>query len=249
MFTVSSVAGVFNSSPAPPQPTAPSPDNQSVAASVLTSQTLNVSQVSGSLSSSQQNSAPQTSSIQLNPLLGVAPLGPVPLMKENLYQLTMSDAAFHHLPHPSDSERLRWTADFIAGKPTTLITRAFVLSCENCSENVFCFFLFHCRPFLFHFLLLWIACGSLRCPETFSKGGMKKEANTWDAMLSWIKLDRVWKLGSWQELGYLFPSSRRISDEHYFVCVTYHANSEVTENVALSSILYFLWLQLEDHWW
>ena len=107
MFTVSSVAGVFNSSPAPPQPTAPSPDNQSVAASVLTSQTLNVSQVSGSLSSSQQNSAPQTSSIQLNPLLGVAPLGPVPLMKENLYQLTMSDAAFHHLPHPSDSERLR----------------------------------------------------------------------------------------------------------------------------------------------
>lgn len=134
IFTVSSVAGVFNSSPAPPQPTAPSPDNQSVAASVLTSQTLNVSQVSGSLSSSQQNSAPQTSSIQLNPLLGVAPLGPVPLMKENLYQLTMSDAAFHHLPHPSDSERLRWTADCIA----------FVLSRENCSENVLSFFLFRC---------------------------------------------------------------------------------------------------------
>ncbi|XP_070185926.1 CCR4-NOT transcription complex subunit 3-like isoform X3 [Littorina saxatilis] len=101
-------SSVFSSSSqAPPQPTAPSPDSQSVAASVLTSQTLNVSQVSGSLSSSQQNAAPQTSSIQLNPLLGVAPLGPMQLTKENLFQLTMSEAAFHHLPHPSDSERLR----------------------------------------------------------------------------------------------------------------------------------------------
>ena len=98
---------MFSSSQAPSQPTAPSPDSQSVAASVLTSQTLNVSQVSSSLSSSQQNSAPQTSSIQLNPLLGVAPLGPLQLTKENVYQLSMSEAAFHHLPHPSDSERLR----------------------------------------------------------------------------------------------------------------------------------------------
>lgn len=100
-------SSVFNSSQAPPQPTAPSPDNQSVTSTVLTSQTLNVSQVSGSLSSSQQNSAPQTSTIQLNPLLGVAPLGPVTLTKENVYQLQMCEATFHHLPHPSDSERLR----------------------------------------------------------------------------------------------------------------------------------------------
>ena len=52
--------------------------------------------------------SPETSTICLNPLLGVAPLGPQPLSKEHGYQLTMLDAAYHHLPHPSDSERLRY---------------------------------------------------------------------------------------------------------------------------------------------
>ena len=59
------------------------------------------------------------------PLLGVAPLGIVPLNKEHQFQyrfvlrsdpccspvmiiiLSMLEAASHHLPHPSDSERLR----------------------------------------------------------------------------------------------------------------------------------------------
>lgn len=41
------------------------------------------------------------------PLLGVAPLGPVPLNKETQMQYAMLEAAFHHMPHPSDSERLR----------------------------------------------------------------------------------------------------------------------------------------------
>lgn len=102
-------AGVFSSSSqAPPQPTAPSPDDPAtVVSSVLTSQVLSVAQVASSLQTSQQNAAPQTTSIQLNPLLGVAPLGPVPFTKENIYQLTMIEAAFHHLPHPSDSERIR----------------------------------------------------------------------------------------------------------------------------------------------
>ncbi|KAJ8318537.1 hypothetical protein KUTeg_003628 [Tegillarca granosa] len=50
---------------------------------------------------------PQTTTIHLNPLLGVAPLGPVLLSRENVYQLTMLEAAYHHLPHPSDSERIR----------------------------------------------------------------------------------------------------------------------------------------------
>lgn len=102
-------AGVFSSSSqAPPQPTAPSPDDQSASvSSVLNSQVLSVSQVASSLQGNQQNATPQTTSIQLNPLLGVAPLGPVPFTKENIYQLTMIEAAFHHLPHPSDSERLR----------------------------------------------------------------------------------------------------------------------------------------------
>lgn len=61
-----------------------------------------------SLSPSDQTSQqPQTTTIHLNPLLGVAPLGPVPLSRENFYQLQMLEAAYHHLPHPSDSERQR----------------------------------------------------------------------------------------------------------------------------------------------
>eukprot|EP00095_Tigriopus_kingsejongensis_P010129 maker-scaffold75_size407189-snap-gene-2.15 protein:Tk10129 transcript:maker-scaffold75_size407189-snap-gene-2.15-mRNA-1 annotation:"ccr4-not transcription complex subunit 3-like" len=41
------------------------------------------------------------------PLLGVAPLGPVPLTKDTRFQYQMLEAAFSHMPHPSDSERLR----------------------------------------------------------------------------------------------------------------------------------------------
>ena len=41
------------------------------------------------------------------PLLGVAPLGPVPLNKETQLQYAMLEAAFTHMPHPSDSEKLR----------------------------------------------------------------------------------------------------------------------------------------------
>ncbi|KAL4239666.1 CCR4-NOT transcription complex [Mactra antiquata] len=52
-------------------------------------------------------SSPPTTTIFLNRLLGVAPLGPVPLTKEHYHQLTLEEAAFHHLPHPSDSERIR----------------------------------------------------------------------------------------------------------------------------------------------
>ncbi|XP_064640327.1 CCR4-NOT transcription complex subunit 3-like isoform X2 [Lineus longissimus] len=49
----------------------------------------------------------QTTTIHLNPLLGVAPLGPQPLTKEHCYQSAMLESGFHHQPHPSDSERLR----------------------------------------------------------------------------------------------------------------------------------------------
>lgn len=62
---------------------------------------------SQTLSSLGVGAPPQTATIQLDPLLGVAPLGPQPLSKEHCYQLAMLDAAYHHLPHPSDSERLR----------------------------------------------------------------------------------------------------------------------------------------------
>ena len=51
---------------------------------------------------------PETRSAHLQPLLGVAPLGPVPLNKEKVYQLALVEPAFHHLPFASDSERVRY---------------------------------------------------------------------------------------------------------------------------------------------
>lgn len=41
------------------------------------------------------------------PLLGVAPLGAVPLQKEHQQQFQFMEAAFYHMPHPSDTERIR----------------------------------------------------------------------------------------------------------------------------------------------
>ena len=41
------------------------------------------------------------------PLLGVAPLGIVTLTKDQIYQVAMMEACWRHMPHPSDSERLR----------------------------------------------------------------------------------------------------------------------------------------------
>lgn len=57
--------------------------------------------------SSIQLAPTQTSSIRLSPLLGVAPLGPKKLTKEHHHQAEMLMAAYQHVPHPSDSERLR----------------------------------------------------------------------------------------------------------------------------------------------
>ena len=98
LLLFSLTAGVFlNStvSQSPQQPTAPSPD-QSTVTHPQSQSSLQPSPV-----------APQTTTIHLNPLLGVAPLGPMPLVKEHYCQLAMLEAGFHHLPHPSDSERLR----------------------------------------------------------------------------------------------------------------------------------------------
>ncbi|XP_050301258.1 CCR4-NOT transcription complex subunit 3 isoform X2 [Anthonomus grandis grandis] len=41
------------------------------------------------------------------PLLGVAPLGAVPLQKEHQLQFQLMEAAYFHMPHPSDTERIR----------------------------------------------------------------------------------------------------------------------------------------------
>lgn len=53
-------------------------------------------------------SAPQqTCTIKLNPMLGVAPLGPQPLNEEHKREIRMQESAYNHVPQPSDSERLR----------------------------------------------------------------------------------------------------------------------------------------------
>lgn len=48
-----------------------------------------------------------TGETRMTPLLGVAPLGPISLSKDNAYQQAMLEASWRHMPHPSDSERLR----------------------------------------------------------------------------------------------------------------------------------------------
>lgn len=53
---------------------------------------------------------PSVSEVSIPPLLGVCPLGPTPLPKEQLYQQAMQDSVWNHMPHPSDSERIRWAA-------------------------------------------------------------------------------------------------------------------------------------------
>uniref|UniRef100_A0A7N6APK1 CCR4-Not complex component Not N-terminal domain-containing protein n=1 Tax=Anabas testudineus TaxID=64144 RepID=A0A7N6APK1_ANATE len=60
-------------------------------------------------------SAPQPSLSEVNipPSLGVCPLGPVPLSKDQVYQQAMEEAAWTHMPHPSDSERIRCIEMFV----------------------------------------------------------------------------------------------------------------------------------------
>lgn len=48
-----------------------------------------------------------TQEVRLQPVHGVAPLGPVLLTQERLYQLKMLDAAYHHLPQRQDGEKMR----------------------------------------------------------------------------------------------------------------------------------------------
>ncbi|KAH0513716.1 CCR4-NOT transcription complex subunit 3 [Microtus ochrogaster] len=49
----------------------------------------------------------QLSEVNIPLSLGVCLLGPVSLTKEQLYQQAMEEAVWHHMPHPSDSERIR----------------------------------------------------------------------------------------------------------------------------------------------
>uniref|UniRef100_A0A3Q3XFJ9 CCR4-NOT transcription complex subunit 3 n=1 Tax=Mola mola TaxID=94237 RepID=A0A3Q3XFJ9_MOLML len=64
---------------------------------------------SGSSAAPGTPSAPQpsVSEVSIPPSLGVCPLGPTPLPKDQLYQQAMQESAWTHMPHPSDSERIR----------------------------------------------------------------------------------------------------------------------------------------------
>lgn len=54
-----------------------------------------------------KNQSQGKSEAHIPPLLGVAPLGAVPLQKEHQQQFQLMEAAFYHMPQPSDSERIR----------------------------------------------------------------------------------------------------------------------------------------------
>lgn len=57
--------------------------------------------------SSNKMTPSMTSEANIPPLLGVAPLGAVPLQKEHQCQFQMMEAAYFHMPQPADSEKLR----------------------------------------------------------------------------------------------------------------------------------------------
>ncbi|XP_074602002.1 CCR4-associated factor Not3 [Brevipalpus obovatus] len=57
--------------------------------------------------SSPSNMSVHSSEAHIPPLLGVAPLGPVKLPQQCIYQLHMLEAACRHTIHPIDSQRLR----------------------------------------------------------------------------------------------------------------------------------------------
>ncbi|KAL3268185.1 hypothetical protein HHI36_007311 [Cryptolaemus montrouzieri] len=67
---------------------------------------LEANQVMALEQNKNQNQS-QKSEAHIPPLLGVAPLGAVPLQKEHQSQFQLMEASFYHMPHPSDSERIR----------------------------------------------------------------------------------------------------------------------------------------------
>lgn len=91
---------------------APTDSTVTIASSVTTNGPILSTGDQSSLSSSlkqpqtQQQQQPATNEAHIPPLLGVAPLGPQPLQKEQQYQFQMMEASSHHLPQLSDSERL-----------------------------------------------------------------------------------------------------------------------------------------------
>lgn len=90
----------------------------------------------------QQSCGAPTAEAHIPPLLGVAPLGPAPLSKECFYHLHLLEAAALHMPHPSDSERLRWAAASLFDRFNRRVS-AFPPACEAFLERAL--FAMRCR--------------------------------------------------------------------------------------------------------
>ncbi|XP_045623082.1 CCR4-NOT transcription complex subunit 3 isoform X6 [Procambarus clarkii] len=78
-----------------------------VVSSSSTTSSTNTNSNNNSSSTNSSGKCPATCEAHIPPLLGVAPLGPAQLTVEHELQFKMLQAAFFHMPHPSDSERLR----------------------------------------------------------------------------------------------------------------------------------------------
>lgn len=81
--------------------------NNCVVSSTATTTTNNTNSNNNTTSTTCSTKNTGTSEAHIPPLLGVAPLGPAQLTVEHELQFKMLQAAFYHMPHPSDSERLR----------------------------------------------------------------------------------------------------------------------------------------------
>uniref|UniRef100_A0A3Q1G345 CCR4-NOT transcription complex, subunit 3a n=1 Tax=Acanthochromis polyacanthus TaxID=80966 RepID=A0A3Q1G345_9TELE len=73
---------------------------------------------------------PSVSEVSIPPSLGVCPLGPTPLPKDQLYQQAMQESAWTHMPHPSDSERIRMYEILMASLNSVQGTKAQYLSAK-----------------------------------------------------------------------------------------------------------------------
>jgi len=70
---------------------------------------LKTNSLFGLQNTSLTNKTPSVSSqeVKLHPVQGVAPLGPVVLTPERMYQLKMLESSFNHLPQKQDCEKIR----------------------------------------------------------------------------------------------------------------------------------------------
>ncbi|XP_042212879.1 CCR4-NOT transcription complex subunit 3-like isoform X3 [Homarus americanus] len=78
-----------------------------VVSSSSTTTSTNTNSNNNSTCTNSSGKSTGTCEAHIPPLLGVAPLGPAQLTVEHELQFKMLQAAFFHMPHPSDSERLR----------------------------------------------------------------------------------------------------------------------------------------------